>query len=183
MTPAAVLASAPARPLPRCHYLAQLAHESNGFRTLTENLNYSAAALVRTWPTRFDLDAAAAYARQPQKIANKVYGGRLGNGTEATGDGWRFRGRGYIQITGRANYADYSQKVFGDDRLVRDPDMAALPDVAAKIAAAYWKAKGLDAHAERDDLVAITKRINGGTIGLDRRRKWLAHFKAQEGIA
>ena len=181
--PSALLAVAPAAPLRRAHFFAQLAHESAGFKHLAENLNYSAPALVRTWPTRFDVETAEAYARQPERIANKVYASRLGNGGESSGDGWRYRGRGYIQITGRANYAEYSQKLYGDDRLVREPEMAAQPEVAARIARAYWDAKGLDALADRDDIVAITKRINGGANGLPDRRRWLGIFKAEEGIA
>src|SRR5688572_5216436 len=96
-------------PLRRAHFLAQVAHESGGFKRLVENLNYSADALVRTWPSRFDAATAKQYARQPERIANKVYAGRLGNGDETSGDGWRYRGRGYIQLTGQVNYADYGR--------------------------------------------------------------------------
>ena len=164
-------------PLRRAHFLAQLAHESGGFTRLVENLNYSADGLRRTWPSRFDAKAAAEYARKPERIANKVYGSRLGNGGEASGDGWRFRGRGYIQLTGRANYMDYSHKLFGDYRLVSNPDLAADPKVAIQLAAEYWKAKGLNALADKDDLNGITRKINGGLIGIEGRRKWLQHFK------
>lgn len=165
-------------PLRRAHFMAQLAHESAGFTRLTENLNYSADGLVRTWPSRFTPTTAVSYARRPDQIANKVYASRLGNGGEASGDGWRYRGRGFIQLTGRANYAEFSQKVFGDDRLVRAPDLALKPDIAMRIAAAYWISKGLNALAEKDDIEGITRRINGGLIGLADRKLWLAHFKA-----
>lgn len=164
-------------PLRRAHFLAQVAHESGGFKRLVEGLNYSAEALVRTWPSRFDAATAKQYARQPERIANKVYADRLGNGDEASGDGWRYRGRGYIQLTGKSNYADYSRKAFGDDRLVRDPSQAAEPAVARKLALAYWTAKGLNALADKDDLEGVTRKINGGLIGLADRRKWLDHFK------
>jgi putative chitinase len=106
-----------------------------------------------------------------------VYADRLGNGDEASGDGWRFRGRGYIQLTGRANYMDYSHKLFGDYRLVTTPDLAADPKVAIQLACEYWKAKGLNALADKDDLNGITRKINGGLIGIEGRRKWLQHFK------
>lgn len=164
-------------PLRLAHFLAQLAHESGGFTRLVENLNYSADGLRRTWPSRFDLATAARFARNPEAIANRVYADRLGNGDEASGDGWRYRGRGFIQLTGKANYADYSQRLFGDDRLVRDPDLAATPEVAMRLAVAYWQAKGLNALADQDDLNGITRKINGGLIGIEGRRKWLEQFK------
>lgn len=164
-------------PLRRAHFLAQLAHESGGFKRLVENLSYGAAGLQSTWPSRFDAATAAKYARQPERIANKVYADRLGNGAEATGDGWRYRGRGYIQLTGKANYADFSQRLFGDDRLVREPGQAAEPAIAILLAAEYWKAKGLNALADQDDIEGITRKINGGLIGLADRKQWLDHFK------
>lgn len=162
-------------PLRRAHFMAQLAHESGGFKRLVENLNYSADALLRTWPARFTPESAKACARQPEKIANTVYAGRLGN--DQPGDGWRYRGRGYIQLTGKANYAEFSQRLFGDDRLVRDPHQAAEPATAIRIAGAFWVAKGLNSLADLDDLEAITRRINGGLHGLVDRKRWLDHFK------
>lgn len=162
-------------PLRRAHFLAQLAHESGGFKRLVENLNYSADALMRTWPSRFTPEKVKACARQPEKIANTVYAGRLGN--DEPGDGWRYRGRGFIQLTGKANYAEYSQRLFGDDRLVTDPSQAAEPAVAIRIAGEYWTAKGLNTLADRDDIEAITRRINGGLNGLADRKRWLEHFK------
>lgn len=163
--------------LRKAHFLAQLAHESGGFTRLVENLNYSADGLRRTWPSRFDAKKAAECARKPELIANTVYADRLGNGDEASGDGWRFRGRGYIQLTGRANYMDFSHRLFGDYRLVTNPDLAADPAVAIQLAAEYWKVKDLNALADKDDLNAITRKINGGLIGIEGRRKWLNHFK------
>jgi putative chitinase len=164
-------------PRRQAHCLAQLAHESGGFRRMVENLNYSADGLCRTWPSRFDHTTAPSYARKPERIANKVYANRLGNGPESSGDGWRFRGRGFIQITGRANYADYSKRVFGDYRLVDTPDLAADPKVAVQIAAEYWTAKGLNALADADDIEGITRRINGGLNGIADRKRRLAHYK------
>lgn len=166
-------------PLRQAHWLAQLAHESAGFKVLEENLNYSADALRKTWPSRFSLNASE-YARQPERIANKVYADRLGNGNEASGDGWAFRGRGYIQLTGKFNYAKYSREVFGDDRLVEFPELAAKPEMAAILAAAYWRVNGLNELADKDDIVRITKRINGGLIGLESRKDWLR--KAKEAL-
>jgi putative chitinase len=160
----------------QAHWLAQLAHESGGFRRLEENLNYSADGLRRTWPSRFSLNASE-YARQPEKIANKVYADRMGNGNEASGDGFTYRGRGWIQLTGKANYAEYSQRVFGDDRLVTHPEIAAQPDIAAYLAGAYWQSKDLNRLADLDDIVSITKRINGGLNGLEDRKQWLRKFK------
>jgi putative chitinase len=164
-------------PLRQAHWLAQLAHESGGFKRLEENLNYSADALRRTWPGRFDEETAKEYARQPQRIANKVYADRLGNGNEKSGEGARYLGRGYIQLTGKANYAKYSNEVFGDERLVDSPELAAKPEMAAILAATYWRLNGLNALADKDDIVSITKRINGGLIGLESRKDWLRKAK------
>lgn len=171
-------------PWRRAHFLAQLAHESGGFSRLTENLNYSAdrirqLGLAARPGTRWRslVPRADALARRPEDFAEAVYGGRLGNAPEGCGDGWRFRGRGYIQLTGRANYTDFSRRVFGDDRLVHDPDMAALPAVAMMVAGEYWQAKGLNALADADDIEGITRRINGGLNGLADRKRWLATFK------
>lgn len=153
-------------------FLAQVGHESGDFNTLSENLNYSAAGLRKTFPTRFTTDALAeAYARQPEKIANFVYASRLGNGPTASGDGWKYRGRGLIQTTGKTNY-DETGDAIGID-LVGAPDRLAQDKVvAAKAAAYFWKSRGLNALADDNagddiagDFLKITKKINGGTIG------------------
>jgi len=150
------------------HFMAQIAHESAGFTRLEENLNYSAERLCAVWPKRFPTPASAAlYARNPVELANKVYGGRLGN-TNA-GDGWRFRGRGLIQLTGRANYEEYG--------VAGDPEIAAQPRDAARLALAYWTKKALNDEADRDDIEAITRAINGGLVGIEDRKALL--FKAK----
>lgn len=134
-------------PLQKSHFLAQVAHESDGFRTATE------------------------YA------SGRAYEGRADLGNTEPGDGVRFKGRGLIQLTGRANYRDFSVAMYGDDRCVRHPArVATLPD-AALAAGWYWQAKGLNVHAGRDDLEAVTRRINGGLNGLEDRRRWLVRAK------
>lgn len=162
------------------HFLAQTCHESGGFSALAENLNYSAASLQAVWPSHFPTPAvAAAYARQPGKIANRAYAGRMGNGDEAGGDGWRFRGRGLIQLTGRANYAATAAATGLD--LVAHPELAETSDGAVATACHFWTAHGLNALADSDDVEAITRRINGGLNGLAERRAALARAKAYLG--
>lgn len=162
-------------PLRQAHFLAQLLHESAGFRVLEENLNYSAAGLMKTWPSRFDAATAQAYQRQPQRIANRAYADRNGNGPEASGDGWRYRGRGLIQLTGRTNYRKAGQDL--GIALVEQPELAADPKHAALIAAWFWQSAKLNPLADTDQLEAITRRINGGLNGLDDRRKYLTQCK------
>ena len=163
-------------PLRLAHFLAQCGHESGGFKATQENLNYSAKGLAGIFKKYFPTEAAAApYARQPQKIASKVYGGRMGNGPESTGEGYKFRGRGYIQLTGKENYTAFGKSI-GED-MVANPDMVA--STYALLSAAWFFSKnGLHKIADEgaSDLVVtkITKRVNGGTIGLSDRIK---HFK------
>jgi putative chitinase len=149
-------------------FIGQCGHESAGFTILRENLNYSAAGLQKTWPTRFPtLEDAEPYARQPEKIANKVYAGRNGNGDEASGDGWRYRGRGCIQLTGKANYSAAGDALNVD--LLADPDSVATSQYAALTAGWFWSIHDLNPLADARDDLAITKKINGGTNGLDDR--------------
>lgn len=156
------------------HWLAQLHHESAGFMRLVENLNYSAERLMVVWPGRFPtLSSAKPYARNARALANKVYGGRMGN--DKPDDGWRYRGRGWTMITGKDNYEAYG-KLIGVD-LVANPEMAGEPDTAARIAAAFWSSKGLNLLADKDELAVITKRINGGLTGLPDRRRQYARAK------
>ena len=182
--PAELLAVCHAMPvLERAHFLAQCAHESGGFLRLRESLNYSAAALERTWPSRFNAVSARECARQPERIANLVYADRLGNGNEASGDGWRFIGRGYIQLTGRDNYSHFSQAHFGDDRVVQHPELLETPAVAAAAVRWFWDTRRLGSVAMRDDLQAVTRGVNGGLNGLGDRLEWLDKFKADLAVS
>jgi putative chitinase len=163
-------------PLRLAHFLAQCGHESGGFRATQENLNYSAKGLAGIFKKYFPTEAAAApYARQPQKIASKVYGGRMGNGPESTGEGYKFRGRGYIQLTGKENYTAFGKSI-GED-IISNPDVVASK-YALLSAAWFFSKNGLHKMADEgasDTVVTkITKRVNGGTIGLPDRIK---HFK------
>lgn len=151
-------------------WLAQIAHESGDFRLLTENLNYGAKGLRATFPKYFPTDQLAnSYARQPERIANRVYGGRMGNGPEASGEGWRFRGRGLIQITGKSNYTACSQALYGDLVLLDYPEILTEPDGAVRSACWYWTYRKINDPADTADTVECTRRINGGTNGLDDR--------------
>ena len=169
-------------PLRICHFLAQMSHESAGFTILQENLNYSAQGLLKIFPRYFKDGLEVKYARKPEMIANRVYGNRMGNGAEDTGEGFKYRGRGIIQLTGKDNYRVYSQSIFGDNRLLENPDLASDISVAAKIACAFWVRNKLNDLADKDDVVGITRRINGGTIGLDHRKELLNKAKQSIGI-
>lgn len=162
-------------PLRIAHFLAQVVHESAHMKATVENLNYSSTGLLKVFPKYFKSEAQAAqYARKPEKIANRVYANRMGNGDEASGDGYRYRGRGLIQLTGKNNYQAFS-KWMGED-VVANPDLVADP-LAAYSAVFYWDTNGLSRLADLDDIVAVTKRINGGTIGLSDRQDLLAKAK------
>lgn len=149
-------------------FIGQCGHECNNFKTLEENLHYKADTLMRLWPQRFPtLAVATTYANNPEKIANHIYGGRMGNGDEASGDGYRYRGRGCIQMTGKDNYVTASHALGID--FVSSPELAALPKYAALTAGWFWDARKCNEMADRPDWVALTKKINGGLIGLDER--------------
>ena len=148
-------------------FIGQCMHESGGFKFLRENLNYSAKALMNTWPSRFpDADTAEKYARQPEMIANKVYGGRMGNTED--GDGAKYIGRGLIQLTGKDNYTAFGEAI-GED-LVANPQLVEEPRYAALSAGWFWNKRGLNALADAMDIETLTKRINGGSIGIDDRK-------------
>ena len=148
-------------------FLAQVMHESGGFKFLEENLNYSAQALMRTWGSRFpDIDTAEKFEHNPEKIANKVYAGRMGNMEE--GDGWKYRGRGLIQLTGRENYANFGHNVGVD--VLSNPDLLATPEYACLSAGFYWNKRNLNEYADKMDIETITKRINGGLLGIEDRK-------------
>ena len=157
------------------HFLAQCGHESGGFKAVSENLNYSADGLKKIFPKYFPGNLAESYARNPEKIASKVYGGRMGNGDETTKEGFKFRGRGYIQLTGKANYTNFA-KFIGEDT-VANPDLVATKYPLAS-AAFFFDSNKLwsicDKGADDATVTAVTKRVNGGTIGLVDRIK---HFK------
>jgi putative chitinase len=163
-------------PLRLAHFLAQCGHESAGFKAVQENLNYSAKGLLGIFKKYFPTQTLAEqYERNPQKIASKVYGGRMGNGPESTGEGFKFRGRGYIQLTGKQNYTNFA-KFIGEDT-VANPDLVATKYPLAS-AAFFFNSNGLwsicDKGADDATVTAVTKRVNGGTIGLPDRIK---HFK------
>jgi putative chitinase len=148
-------------------FIGQTMHESGGYKFLRENLNYSARSLMNTWPSRFpDIDTAEKYERNPEKIANKVYGGRMGNTEE--GDGAKYIGRGLIQLTGKENYKNCSDAIGVD--LVANPDLLSDPQYAALSAGWFWNKRNLNASADLMDIVGMTKKINGGVIGLEDRK-------------
>lgn len=154
-------------------FIGQCMHESGGFKLLEENLNYSAKALMATWPSRFpNEEVANQYARNPEKIANKVYGGRMGNGTEETGEGWKYRGRGIKQLTGKDNYERCGSGLGVD--LVSKPDLLLEPRYAALSAGWFWNKHNLNDLADKADIETMTKRINGGLLGLDARKAAIA---------
>jgi putative chitinase len=153
------------------HFLSQCAHESGNFKVVTENLNYGAKGLRSIFGKYFKDDATAlAYERKPEKIANRVYSSRMGNGDEASGDGWKFRGRGYIQLTGKDNYTQFDKSV--EDDILANPDLVATK-FPLMSAAFFFERNNLwkicDGGADKEDVIALTKRINGGTHGLEDR--------------
>jgi putative chitinase len=159
------------------HFMAQIAHESAGLTALEENLSYSAGALRRVWPHRFPTEeVATAYARQPERIANRAYGGRYGNGPEESGDGWRYRGRGLKQLTFRANYRAAGTRLGMplEDR----PELAAEFPGALLTALDFWATRNCNAAADADDVEALTRIINGGLNGIEDRRDKLYTAKA-----
>ena len=158
-------------------FVAQCAHESGGFRALKENLNYKAVTLRKIFPKYFPNDAIAnQYASLPNKqeaIANRVYGGRMGNGDEASGDGFRYCGRGLIQLTGKQNYQNFADSI---ETPVEDvPEFLATFEGAVQSACWFWESNNLNQWADKGDILTLTKRINGGTIGLEDRIKHYEH--------
>jgi putative chitinase len=163
-------------PLRLAHFLAQTGHESGGFKATSENLNYGSKGLLSIFKKYFPTEAKAKeYERKPEKIANLVYGNRMGNGPEASGEGFKFRGRGYIQLTGKDNYKAFDATVPED--ILANPDLVATKYPLLS-AAWFWSKNGLNALADKGatdaDVTAITKRVNGGVIGLIDR---IDHFK------
>jgi len=152
--------------LRRWHFWAQLCHES-GLREVRENMNYSASRLLVIFPKYFTLSQANQYARKPQAIANRVYANRMGNGNEQSGDGWKYRGGGYIQTTGKDNYQDLEGVIQG---ATNNPDLLLLEVNALKAALHFWRKNRLNTICDKDDIITLTRRINGGLHGLDDRR-------------
>lgn len=161
-------------PLRLAHFFAQIDHES-GLRPISENLNYSAQGLKRVFGKYFtDLEAVNA-ARKPELIANRVYANRMGNGNEASGDGWKYRGRGFIQITGKNNYKALTESTGID--YVNNPELL-LTEADSMISALwFWDLRGLNRYADNDDINQITRRINGGYNGLEHRKELLKKYK------
>jgi putative chitinase len=157
-------------------FLAQCGHESNGFTVFKENLNYSAEGLVSTFSKYFpNIASTTGFAKNPQKIANKVYANRLGNGSEVSGEGYLYRGRGVIQLTGKDNYkafADFKGKTLTDVVTYLETTEGAIES-----ALWFWKTRGLNAVCDADDIIKMTKLINGGAIGLDDRKLKYNNFK------
>jgi len=161
-------------PRQRAGFIGQCSHECGNFRLLEENLNYRAATLMKLWPKRFPTqEIANEYEKQPKKIANKVYSSRMGNRDEASGDGFRFRGRGCIQLTGSDGYF-HAGKALGVD-FWANPELVATPKYAALTAGWFWSTHKCNELAENANWVGLTKKINGGTIGLDDRIKHINH--------
>jgi putative chitinase len=155
-------------------FIAQCAHESGNFLFLKENLNYKAASLRKVFPKYFPTDELAAqYANKPEKIANRVYGGRMGNGDESTGDGYRYCGRGLIQLTGKQNYTWFAASL--EISVEEAAEYLQTFEGAAQSACWFWETNKLNEWADKGDIVTLTKRINGGTIGLEDRIKHYEH--------
>ena len=155
-------------------FIAQCAHESGNFRLLRENLNYRAASLMKTWPRHFPtMEIALQYEKKPEKIANRAYANRMGNGDEASGDGWRYLGRGLIQLTGKENYTWFAASLNIDIEDV--VEYLGTFEGAVQSACFFWETNDLNKWADKKDIVTLTKKINGGTIGLEDRIKHFNH--------
>jgi putative chitinase len=154
-------------------FLAQTAHESGGYTAIKENLNYKAESLCKVWPRYFNPSNANEYAHQPEKIANRAYANRMGNGDEASGDGWKFCGRGLIQLTGKDNYTRYAQSL--EITLDEASEHLSTFEGCVQSAAWFWEANNLNQYADKGDMLTLTKRINGGTLGLEDRQKHYTH--------
>ena len=162
-------------PLRLSHFMAQIHHESN-LKPIDENLNYSSKALLRVFGKYFtNIHIANKYARNPVKIANRVYSNRMKNGNEQSGDGWKYRGRGFIQITGKENY--YNLSIYTGIDYLNNPDLL-LNEADSMISAVwYWNKRNLNKYADMDDIKQITRRINGGYNGLKHRKELLSYYK------
>ena len=160
-----------ATPAQQASWIGQCGHECGNFRIMEENLNYRAPTLLKLFPQT--PESAAAYEKQPQKIANRIYGNRMGNRDEASGDGFRFRGSGFLQLTGHSNFFHAGQALGVD--FVMQPELVRTPRYAAQTAGWFWQTHRLNQYADSGDILTMTKRINGGTIGLEDRKKHIEH--------
>ena len=157
-------------------FIAQCAHESGGFRFIKENLNYKAESLRKIFGKYFPTDELArAYAKKPEMIANRVYASRMGNGDEQSGDGYRYCGRGLIQLTGKSNYSNFADSI--ETPVEQVPAYLETFEGAVQGACWFWETNNLNQWADKDDILTMTKRINGGTIGLEDRKKHYEHAK------
>lgn len=164
-------------PLRMAHFLGQMDEETGGFSRFSENLNYSAARLIQIFPKYFPtIQEAQKYAGKPATIANKVYGGRMGNNNST--DGWTYRGRGLVQLTGKANYQAY--KNYSGIDVISNPDLASRIDVALDVAGWFWNSKGLNPKADNDDINGITLKLNGGYNNLSTRKQRVNFYKNQD---
>jgi len=155
-------------------FLAQTAHESGGYKALKENLNYKAETLCKVWPRLFpNMDIANQYAHKPEAIANRAYGGRMGNGPEASGDGFKFCGRGLIQLTGKDNYTKFAESI--ETPVEELPEFLGTFEGAIQSACWFWETNNLNQFADSGDVLTMTKRINGGTLGLQDRQQHYTH--------
>jgi putative chitinase len=155
-------------------FMAQTAHESGGYKALTENLNYRAETLCKVWPRLFpNMDVANQYAHQPEKIANRAYGGRMGNGPEESGDGFKYCGRGLIQLTGKQNYTKFAESI--ETPVEEIPEFLSTFEGAIQSACWFWETNNLNQYADSGDILTMTKRINGGTLGLEDRQNHYNH--------
>lgn len=166
-------------PLRISHFMAQIDHES-GLKPINENLNYSAKRLLEIFGKYFNTETAKQYANHPQSIANKVYANRMGNGNEESKDGFKYRGRGFIQLTGKDNYKSLSKDTKID--YLNNPDLLLTEADAMNSALWFWNKNGLNELADKDDVLTITKRINGGTNGLSHRKQLLSKYKQELNI-
>ena len=169
-------------PLRAAHFISQCIHECAELKAFEENLNYSEKGLLKVFPKYFNSATAKQYARKPEKIANRIYANRMGNGNESSGDGWKYKGRGAIGLTGRSNYLAYSTSGFCIGDLIAHPEWLAKSPGCYKSAMWFWWNNGLNTIADTGDVNAVTKRVNGGYNGLDSRKKYLARAKGALGI-
>jgi putative chitinase len=166
-------------PAQQASWIGQCGHECGNFRIMEENLNYRAPTLLKLFPQTpkrvwgFTPESAAAYEKQPQRIANRIYGNRMGNRDEASGDGFRFRGSGFLQLTGMNNFYHAGQALGVD--FIMQPELVRTPMYAAQTAGWFWQTHRLNQYADSGDILTMTKRINGGTIGLEDRKKHIEH--------